>query len=136
MPEMPVTPAAISCSGLSISPQQVKPGEEVTISVNVANTGGERGSYNAILYINGAVEDSQSVSVAPGTSTNVIFTVSKSDAGAYDVLIAGQSEQFEVVSTGWFGGGLGTGGIIAIVVIVIAIIVALFFVLRGTRRAV
>jgi len=132
----PVEPANLSVSGLSISPHQVNPGEEVTISINVANTGGETGSYNAILYINSVLEDSQSVSVAPGMTKNVIFTVSKSDAGVYDVLIAGQSGQFEVVSTGWFGGGLGTGGIVAIVVIVIVLIVVLVFVLRRARRAI
>jgi hypothetical protein len=132
----PVEPANLSVSSVSISPQQVKPDQEVTISINVANTGGETGSYNAVLYINSVVEDSQSVSVAPGMTKNVIFTVSKSDAGVYDVSLAEQSGQFEVVSTGWFGGGLGTGGIVAIVVIVIALILALVFVLRRARRAV
>jgi len=58
MPEMPVGPASVSASGLSITPQQVQPGRDVTISINVANTGGETGSYNAVLYINGVVEDS------------------------------------------------------------------------------
>jgi hypothetical protein len=132
----PAAPASLSASGLHISPHQVKPGQEVTISINVANSGGETGSYNAVLYINGAVEDSQLVSLAGGMTKNVIFMVSKSDAGVYDVSIAGQSGQFEVVHTGWFGGGLGTGGIIVIVVIVIVLILALVFVLRGTRRAV
>jgi len=134
--EIPGGPAGFSASALSISPHQVNPGQQVTISINVANTGGETGSYNAILYINSVVEDSQSVSVAPGMTKNVIFTVSKSDAGVYDVSLAGQSGQFEVVGGGWFGGGLGTGGIVAIVVIVIVLILALFFVLRGTRREV
>jgi len=135
MPEMPVGPAQVSASGLSITPQQVQPGRDVTISVNVANTGGATGSYNAVLYINGVVEDSQSVSVAGGTSKNVIFTVSKSQAGVYDVSLAGQSGQFEVVGGGgWFAGGLGTGGIIAIVVVVIVLIVAVIFILRGTAR--
>jgi len=64
----------------------------------------------------------------------VIFTVSKTKAGVYDVSICGQSGQFEVVHTGWFAGGLGTGGIIAIVVIVIVLIVAVIFILRGTAR--
>jgi hypothetical protein len=135
-PVEPVEPANLSVSSVSISPQQVNPGEEVTISINVANTGGETGSYNAILYINSVVEDSQSVSVAAGTSKTVIFTVSKSQAGVYDVSVAEQSGQFEVVSTGWFGGGLSTGGIVAIVVIVIALIVVLVFLFRRTRRAV
>ena len=135
-PVEPVEPANLSVSSVSISPQQVKPGEEVTISFNVANTGGETGSYNATLYINGAVEDSQSVSVAPGMTENVTFTVSKSQAGVYDVLIAEQSGQFEVVSASWFGGGLSTGSIVVIVAIAIVLILALVFILRGTRRAV
>jgi hypothetical protein len=131
----PVMPGNLSASSLSITPQQVEPGQEVTISVNVVNTGGETGSYDAILYINGVVEDSQSVSVAAGTSKNVIFTVSKSEAGVYDVSLAGQSGQFEVVGGGQVdGGGLSTGGIIAIVVIVIVLVVGLFLIRRGTRR--
>ena len=132
---VPVEPANLSASSLSISPQQVEPGEQVTISINVANTGGETGSYNAILYIKGVVEDNQTVSVAGGTSKNVIFTVSKTEAGVYDVSLAGQSGQFEVVGGGWFGGGLGTGGIIAIVVIVIVLIVVLAFISRRNRTA-
>ena len=132
---VPVGPANLSASSLSISPQQVEPDEQVTISINVANTGGETGSYDAILYINGVVADNQTVSVAAGTSKNVIFTVSKSEAGVYDVSVAGQSGQFEVVSDGWSGGGgLGTGGIIAIVVVVVILVVALFLILRRTRR--
>jgi len=131
---IPVEPAKLSASSLSISPQQVEPGEEVTISINVANTGGETGSYNAVLYINDVVEDSQSVSVAAGTSKDVIFTVSKAQADVYDVSLAGQSGQFEVVGGGFFGGGLGTGGVIAIVVAVIVLIVGLFLIRRGTRR--
>jgi len=135
MPEIPVKPASVSASALDISPQQVKPKQDVTISINVANTGGETGNYNAVLYINGAVEDSQSVSVAGGTSKNVIFTVTKSKAGVYDVSLAGQTGQFQVVGGGgWFAGGLGTGGIIAIVVVVIVLIVAVIFILRGTAR--
>jgi len=136
MEAMPVLPAGLSASALSISPQQVQPGQDVTISINVANTGGATGSYNAALYINSVVEDSQTVSVAAGASKNVIFTVSKTAAGVYDVSLAGQSGQFEVVGGGgWFGGGgLGTGGIIAIVVVVIILIVAVIFILRGTAR--
>jgi PKD repeat protein len=130
-----VEAASLSCSGFYITPQQVQSGQEVTISITVANTGGATGSYNAVLYINGVVEDSQSVSVAGGASKNVIFTVTKKKAGVYDVSICGQNGQFEVVGGGgWFAGGLGTGGIIAIVVVVIVLIVAVIFILRGTAR--
>ena len=135
MVPIPGGPVGFSASALSISPQQVQPGEEVTISINVANTGGETGSYNAVLYVNEVVEDSQSVSLAAGTSKDVIFTVSKSQAGVYDVSVAGQSGQFEVVGGDWVDdGGLGTGSMIAIVVAVIVLIVGLFLIRRGTRR--
>ena len=132
----PVVPANLSASSVSISPPQVKSGEEVTISFNVTNTGGETGSYNATLYINGAVEDSQSVSVAPGMTENVIFTVSKSDAGVYNVSVAGQSGQFEVVSAAPSGGGLSTGRMVAIVVVAIVLIVVLVFGVRRARRGI
>jgi len=81
MVPIPGGPAGLSASALSISPQQVQPGQEVTISVDVANSGGETGSYNAVLYINEVVEGSQMVSVAAGASKNVIFTGHNSRCG-------------------------------------------------------
>jgi parallel beta-helix repeat protein len=125
--------ADLSASYLQISPPQVNPNQPVTISINVANTGGEGGSHAVTLYINGNAEQSKTVTVSPGSSQNVAFTVSKATRGTYAVLLEGQSGQFTVKSTTALGGGgLGTGGIIAIVLVVIAIIVGLIFVMRGT----
>jgi hypothetical protein len=45
-------PAEFIISSLSITPSKVKPGEKVTVSTVVTNTGGTEGSYTAILKIN------------------------------------------------------------------------------------
>ena len=121
-----------SVSNLHISPQQAQPNQPVEISVNIANVGGATGSYNAALYVNGQLENSNTVGVAPGSTQAVVFTVTRADVGTYDVSFAGLQAQFTVVQPS--GGGLGTGGIIAIVVVVIVLILALIFVVPGIRK--
>ena len=129
-----VEPASFLASYLQISPQQVSPNQPVEISINVANTGGESASRAVILYVNNVAEQSQTVTLAPGSAQNVFFTVSKATPGTYEVLLEGQNGQFVVKSTSVFGGGgLGTGGIIAIIVVLLALIVGIIFVMRGAR---
>ena len=128
-----VEPASFSASYLQISPQQVSPNQPVTISINIANTGGTSGSHTVTLYINGNAEQSQTVSLSPGSTQNVVFTVTRATAGTYNVVVEGQSGQFVVLAGG--AGGLGTGGIIAIVVMVIALIVGLIFLRRSREQA-
>ena len=130
----PPEPPNFVAAYLHISPQQVKPNQQVEISINIANNGGEKGSHSAALYINGYLEDSRTVGVSAGSSQLVVFTLSKSDPGTYQVSLEGQAGQFTVMApaeTSLFGGPLGTGGIIVIVIVAIAIIVAVIFLLRG-----
>ena len=138
IPEDVEKPAKMSTSYLHISNPQVQPNQQVDISINVANTGGKAGVYNAVLYINGNVESSQMVSVAGGSTQNAVFHVTKSTPGAYQVLLEGEVGQFTVLTpqkTSSFGsGGLGTGGIVAIVVIAIALIVAMVLLFARTKQ--
>lgn len=126
-------PAKFVASYLRISPNQVLPGQEVKISLNIANHGEERGSDTVALYINSQLEQSQTVGVSPGCCQDVVFRVTKSTPGTYQVSVKGQQGQFTVLApaaTGFFAGGLGAGGIIAIVVFVIALILGLVLILR------
>ncbi len=130
---MAVEPAKFVASYLRISPNQVLPGQEVKISLNIANHGEERGSDTVALYINSQLEQSQTVGVSPGCCQDVVFRVTKSTPGTYQVSVKGQQGQFTVLApaaTGFFAGGLGAGGIIAIVVFVIALILGLVLILR------
>jgi hypothetical protein len=132
LPTKVVEPANFLPSYLRISPQQVSPNQPVEISINIANQGDESGSHTVSLSINGNVEHSKTVSVSPGSTKNVVFTVTKSTPGSYSVSVEGQGGQFIVVGGGMrIGGGLGTGGIIAIVIAVMALITTLVFILRG-----
>lgn len=130
---MVAKPAKFVASYLRISPNQVLPGQEVKISINIANHGEERGSDTVDLYINSQLEQSQTVGVSPGCCQDVVFRVTKSTPGTYQVSVKGQQGQFTVLApaaTGFFAGGLGAGGIIAIVVFVIALILGLVLILK------
>ena len=92
----PPAPAAFSVSSLSIQPAEVEPGETVTIAVLVANTGGESGSYTVVLKIDGVKEAEKSVTIAPGESQDVSFSVTREEAGSYTVAVSGLTGSFTV----------------------------------------
>ena len=94
-----VTPAAFSVSYLSVSPRlEVEPGETVTITVLVANTGGESGSYTVVLKIDGVKEAEETVTIAAGESQGVSFSVTREEADSYAVTVDGLSGSFTVVA--------------------------------------
>jgi len=134
-PLPPPAPAAFSVGSLSISPAEVNVGETVTISAIVANTGGETGSYEVTLEINGAIEATKEITVSAGASEEVTFTTLKGIAGTYSVDVNGLIGSFTVKEkpvpvvpkpVNW----PLVGGIIAGVVV---IVLAIFFWIR--RRA-
>ena len=91
-------PAAFSVSYLSVSPRlEVEPGETVTITMLVANTGGESGSYTVVLKIDGVKEAEETVTIAAGESQEVSFSVTREDPGDYTVDVDGLSDSFTVV---------------------------------------
>jgi hypothetical protein len=128
----PETPAEFSASHLRISPKRVEPNQQVEISIDISNTGGEAGSYTATLYINDDLEDSHTVSVSPGSTESVSFSVAKSDLGTYGVSLEGQQGQFTVVAPGTtVPGELGIVDIIAIATGIVPLIVPIVLLLVG-----
>ena len=89
-------PAAFSLSSLTILPNEVAPGGAVTISVNVANTGEETGTYIVTLKIDDVVEASKEVSIDTGASQEVTFTTARDVAKTYSVDVNGLSGTFVV----------------------------------------
>lgn len=131
-------PAKLGVSYLLIDPLQVLPGQEVTVSGNVCNQGEERGSATVALMVNGVAEQSQSVGVSGGSCQQVVFRVSRAVPGTYQVAIDGMTGTFSVLAPRTVTGsipsqqqtGLGTAGIIAVVVVMLALIGALVVVFR------
>ncbi len=96
-PAPALKPAAFSPSSLAISPSEAAIGESVTVSVEVANTGEQAGSYKLTLKIDGVAEASKDVTVNAGASQKVSFTTAKDLPGGYAVDINGLGGTFVVI---------------------------------------
>ncbi|MBA7655020.1 hypothetical protein ES703_62917 [subsurface metagenome] len=127
------SPATFVLSPLNISPEQVEANEDVRISTNITNHGGQIGTYDAVLYINGQVEDRHLVSVSPGSAQTVVFSISKATPGTYSVSLGGEQGRFTIVASQSGSRALDTGIMIAIVVIM-ALIAALVLLFRRTKK--
>jgi PKD repeat protein len=99
-------PAHFVAGGLTIVPSVekisafvTKTGEVVTISANVANDGGQEGTFDVVLKLNGQTVDTKTVTIGAGQSKLVIFTRSGLDYGEYDVDVAGLADEFTVSRT-------------------------------------
>jgi len=125
---------------LNISAQQVMQGQWVEISSNVCNSGGRKASRNVALMINGHTEQSQTVVVSPGSCQTVVFRTFQTVPGLYHVSVDGQVGYFAVmpfyagyvVTTGApaEAEGLGTAGVVTIVVVLVVLGVALYVILK------
>ncbi|MCK4581616.1 MAG: PKD domain-containing protein, partial [Dehalococcoidia bacterium] len=134
-------PASMNTCYMTVSATQVLPGQEVIITSNVCNNGGEKGSHTAILRINGNQEQSQSVGVSPGACKTVIFKVAKSYPGTYQVSVDGQQGQFTVLApviktttVATPAQGITTTGIIVIVIVGVILVIAIVFIVRTTKQ--
>jgi len=132
----PPEPADIVTSNLSVTPADVKIGETVTIRVQVANRGGEEGTYVVEIKIDGVVVETRQVTLDAEASQTLTFTTSEDSAGIYLVDIDDLSASFTVTKpvieeepagTNW---GL-IGGIIGGVVVIAAI--AVIVIMRRRR---
>jgi len=97
-PPEPPEPAEFELSNLQVSPSDVEPDEEVTISITVENVGEESGSYSVTLELDGAPEDMESVTLDGGASATVTFTVATPDEGSHTVEVDGLEGSFTVTA--------------------------------------
>jgi hypothetical protein len=116
-------PARFEASNLTIRPSQVQLNQEVTISLDVANRGRQSGDYNLELKVDGAVDSTTQVTVTPGISKTVNFTLSGYASGKHQVEVAGLNGEFEVVESAntpqinwWLIGGIM--GITCLIIVV------------------
>jgi len=91
-----LAPPAFSISNLAISPSQAEPGQEIIITVTIANSGGTSGDYTVGLKINGLTEASKTLSLDPGARRTISFTVKKSEVGRYQIDVNGLTGIFVV----------------------------------------
>lgn len=97
----PPPPAKFVLSNLNITPTEVKPGEEVTISVEVTNIGGREWRHTVSLRVNQVLEQTKQITLAPGQTEVVTFTVTRDEPGSYTIEVNGLTKGFTVVAPSW-----------------------------------
>jgi len=90
-------PAKFKSSGLTINPQQVKPGQQIGVGVTVANTGEKSGVYEVELKVDGTTKATRQLTLAGGEADTVEFTCTENTPGRHLVEIAGLSSEFVVI---------------------------------------
>jgi PKD repeat protein len=130
-PVTPPQPANFVGSGLNIEPSVekttfvTKTGESVSITANVANDGGQEGTYTVELKLDGQTVDTEVVILGIGQSQQVSFALSEMDYGQHEVEVAGLNGEFTTSRTiTWW----------LIIVIIVAIGLIIWGVVWGRRR--
>jgi len=126
----PPEPAQFTITGLDVTPEQVPPGQPVTVSAQVTNTGGSEGSCTVNLTVNGQVEQTKTVTLAPEAMETVTFTVTKETPGSYTVSIGDLTEEFTVAASPWLNRYWWM-----LIVVGVAAVVLLVYLLRRRRAA-
>lgn len=91
-----------SQANLVINPGQVVAGESCTISIAVSNTGKASGTCPVILKLDGAESNKQEVTVGPGETSNVSFTVTGEKPGVVSIDVNGVTGNLKVLKPAEF----------------------------------
>ncbi len=98
-PPSPAEPAepCFRPSNLVIEPGEAKPGQEITINLIITNIGGAAGTCTLELKVDGVVRSVKSVSLEPGESEVVSFSITEDMEGKHMVEIADLKGDFSIV---------------------------------------
>lgn len=81
---------------LEVAPDVVKSGEEVTVDAKVTNVGEVAGDETVELEIDGEVDQSTTVTLDPGETEQLSWTVTRDDIGVYEVQVGELLDTFRV----------------------------------------
>lgn len=135
-PPAPI-PARFDLRNLAVSSARVKPGDMVTITVDVANRGELSGEYAVKVSVQSLLQTQRVVNLTPGTSRQISFTVTAGEPGTYLVQIGNLQTRFTVVAPQASALPLFTQGSyiwLALDVFIIALIAALAILRRPRNR--
>jgi hypothetical protein len=90
------TPPAFEVLSLDITPPKITTSEKATIEVEIRNNNEKDVTYNVPLMVDGVADDRKSVTLAPGATELITFTLTRSHPGTYSISV-GSSESTLVV---------------------------------------
>jgi len=97
MPYQQMGMPKFSVSNLTITPNNVKVGEPVNVSIIVSNNGAQMGKYSVVLRVGGVVENITDMALTAGASQTASFVVIKDASGDYYADIDGLGGFFTVI---------------------------------------
>lgn len=81
---------------LEITPREVLTGEKANIKAEVRNDSDKMGKYDIPLMVNGIADNRKYVTLAPGGTEKIEFSLRRDQAGVYAVRIGEQNSTLEV----------------------------------------
>jgi hypothetical protein len=94
-------PSTLKFSFLLHTPREAWVNENVTINVNVTNTGNEAVSYSLPFRVNEVVREIKAIQLSAGETQTVKCTIQESSEGTYSVSVGGLQGSFMIVPTGY-----------------------------------
>jgi hypothetical protein len=91
------SPADISVTGLTITPEEIYEGEEATVDALLVNSGGSTGSYEATLKINGTVKETKVVDVGKNESVAISFDLIGLESGTHQIAIGEAADTLTIL---------------------------------------
>jgi hypothetical protein len=76
---------------LDITPNKVIENDKFTVSATINNAGKSEATYIVPVMVNGIADDRTTVTLAPGKSQEIQFTLRNSKEGTYEIRIGGKS---------------------------------------------
>jgi oligopeptide transport system substrate-binding protein len=89
-------PAQVEASSLVITPALLFQGQEAKVQAIVKNTGEVKGTIPVKISVNGQESDAKMVTLEPGDSTGVSFSISRDLPGKYEIAIASQKSSLQI----------------------------------------
>ena len=87
----PVSANNFEVSSLEVTPNKVIENDKLTVSATINNAGKSEATYIVPVMVNGIADDRTTVTLAPGKSQEVQFTLQKGEAGTYEIRIGDKS---------------------------------------------
>ena len=96
--EVLLSPAVFTVLNIYIQPSEVQVGEEVIVTVPIANIGDVEGTYHLVLKVNGIQSEAKEIRVAAGAIEMENFALSEDQPGTYTVEVDGHEASFIVAT--------------------------------------
>ncbi len=92
----PCSDAIVVDWGLTVDPAVGLWSDTFNVTVRAVNVGLDPDNYTAALYVNGGYEASQTVPLAPGDVTTVLFPVRRDPVGSYTAVLGPYTTSFRI----------------------------------------